>query len=188
MVAPAEKFYRWFNQSDTFPSDPRTSSEIEPGDDDDSIGRYLSEMGRTSLLTRAEELELATQLDHHRNRFRVGMLRIGFVTRAILSTMDEVRSAQRRADRALNFSVGDAETKRDLLSRLPHNLATAHRLADSIADDFRKLATRRSVRRRRALARHIIRCREKNVRLIEELRVRLPVIESHFDEVLHAEE
>ena len=180
MVAPTETFYSCFDP-------PQTNTAFagrSKSDDDDSVGRYLSEMGRTALLTRAEEVRLASRIDHFRKRFRFGMLRIGFVARATLTTLAEVQNAERRSDRVLNFSVADAEAKRDLLSRLPYNLETCGHLATEITDGFGEIPDCRSIRRRRALVRSLVRRREKTVQLIEELRVRLPLVESHLDGVL----
>ena len=180
MVAPNESLGEFLDGNDNSHSNPTYSHQ----DNDDSVSRYLGEMGRTPLLTRKEEIRLANRLEEYRRRFRVGMLRVGFVARAVLGVLESVSEREVRADRALNFSVSDRETASRLLGRLPHNVATGKKLLTSFDECFASAIACRSERKRRALVRQSVRQREKLIRLIEEMRVRLPAIEDQYDAVV----
>ncbi len=149
-----------------------------------SVGRYLLEMGRTPLLNRDQEIRLALELQAARQKFRVDLLRVGFVMREACELLAEVGMARIRTDHVLGYSAGDETLKRDLLGRLPHNLRTAQQIIQFADDDFLTFTRCKSKRRRRAMATRFVRRRERAIRLIEELRIRLPFLHKHFDSVV----
>jgi len=154
------------------------------GDSEDSLSQYLSEMGRTRLLTPAREVELATELDRERNKFRAGLLRVGSIADKMIDLLHAVERGEIRGDRILDYAVGNAEAKRDVLERLPANLPTIEQLHQDNLDLFAHCLKSSSRRRRKALAQTIVRRRERKVRLLEEMRVRLPELEPYFEPLI----
>jgi RNA polymerase primary sigma factor len=138
-------------------------------------------MGCTPLLDREEEIRLALELQAARQEFRTDMLRIGFVIRDASELLAEANSGGVRTDRVLGYSAGDATAKRDLLGRLPHNVRTARHLVRVADSDFLTFSHRNSERRGGAVVTRFVRRRERAIRLIEELHIRLPFLHEHFD-------
>jgi len=154
------------------------------GDCEDSLSQYLSEMGRTRLLTPELEVELATKLPNQRNKFRAGLLRISLVADKSAELLRHVQDGELRGDRVLDYAAGNAEAKRDLLGRLPHNLQLIDQLRDNEEKGFWQAQRTRSIRRRRAIVRSLMRRRERKLRLIEEMRIRLPQLECEFEAIV----
>jgi RNA polymerase primary sigma factor len=148
------------------------------------VGRYLTEMGKTPLLDREQEIRLAFELQAARGEFRIDMLRVGFVMREACGLLSEVEMARIRSDHVLGYSAGDETSKRDLLGRLPHNLRTAQHFIQFVENDFLSFTRCKSKRRREAMATQFVRHRESAIRLIEELRIRLPYLQKHFESVV----
>jgi RNA polymerase primary sigma factor len=170
-------------------NDPTTSSgsrglAASQGESEDSLSQYLSEMGRTRLLTPDREVELASELQIERNKFRAGLLRIAFVADKAIALLDDVHKGILRGDRVLDYAAGNADAKRELLGRLPHHCPLLEQLRDNEVEGFRQCLNLRSVRRRRALVRSLVRRRERMVRLVEETRIRLPELECYFEEIV----
>jgi len=164
-----------------------TQSQQNPFGQEDSgdfVGHYLSEMGRTPLLDRDEEVRLALELQASRKEFRTDMLRIGFVIQEACELLAEADRGRVRADRVLEYSVGDETAKRDLLGRLPQNLRTARHLVVVAESDLLALTRHSCDRRSVAVATRFVRRRERAIRLIEELHIRLPFLHRHFDSVV----
>lgn len=157
---------------------------VATGECEDSLSQYLSEMGRTRLLTPEREVQLATKLQSERNKFRAGLLRISTVADKSAELLREVGSGDLRGDRVLDYAAGNAEAKQDILGRFPHNLRLIEQIGDHEAAGFEQCLRIRSVRRRRAIVRSLVRRRERKVRLIEEMRIRLPQLECHFESIV----
>ena len=175
--------------------DPQASSigrsEVEvdatPTDDEfiDSLGTYLKQMGRTSLLTSEQEFSLADQLDRARSRFRRGLLSIRFVAETATQTLRSIASGDVRADRSLNFSVTDQSAKRDIYGRLEPNVATLESLLELNQSDYEIICDpKASVRRRKQARLRYDRRRDSIASLIEELSLRLPILECHFEHLV----
>ena len=98
------------------------------GECEDTLSQYLSEMGRTRLLTPQREVELASELQSERNKFRAGLLRISFVADKALQLISDVQSGILRGDRVLDYAAGNAEAKQSILGRLPHNLELSRQI------------------------------------------------------------
>ncbi len=150
----------------------------------DVLRQYMSEMGRTDLLDRDDEVRLATQLHRSRQLVRADLLRIGFVARQIVLMLGDVASASARADRLLEYSTSDEVAKRDVLGRLPANLRTIAALRESVEAEFASCADTPSKRRAAVSASLLVRRRERMIRLIEELHVRFSYLESEFETVV----
>ncbi|NND96324.1 MAG: sigma-70 family RNA polymerase sigma factor [Pirellulaceae bacterium] len=150
-------------------------------DDSDTLGVYLEEMGRTSLLTRDQELEYAVEIDDARRLFRRDLLRIGFVLRAAVVDLRQVAQGDVRADRVLDYYSSDQESKARLLGQLPQNLSTLEGLLDQQDVDYRiAVAPNTSARRRNRVYARFVRRRERAIRLIEESGLRFECIMKHY--------
>lgn len=158
-------------------------SENTKHDNDNLVTRYLREMAQTPLLQRDDEIALATRLQHHRGRFRAGLLRTRVVSRACLDLLSQVLAGDLRCDRVLNFAVNDEHVKQRLNKLLPQNMSTAEQLFVDIESHFSELLHCKNERQRRTLASRIIRRREKLTRLIEELRIRIPSFQQHYQQI-----
>ncbi len=151
----------------------------------DSLGMYLKQMGCTALLTAEQELALANRMDDARILFRHDLLRIRFVAEDAVLSLRQILDGDARADRSLSYAVTDEQAKRQVLNRLEPNVRTLESLLAlnnvdyEVIRDHRHSLTQRSEARGRYLRR-----RESIVALIEELGLRLPAIEQHYDTVL----
>ncbi len=151
----------------------------------DSLGMYLKQMGQTSLLTAEQELDLALQLDDARTLFRHNLLRIRFVAEDAVASLREIVTGDARADRSLSYAVTDEKVKRQILSRLEPNVCTLESLLSLNNADYEAIRNRQLTLAERSEARsRYLRRRESIVTLIEELGLRLPAIEQHFENVL----
>lgn len=169
----------------TVDAEDKSNERTQYADDQaDSLGLYLEEIARTSLLSAAEEYRLAVELDVARRSFRRQMLRIGFVSDAVLSELQSVASGNSRADRALDYSVADPDAKRRLAACLPVNLSTAAALKTERDHSFGVLSSSKiGKRRRKETHGNFVRRRESIIELLEEFEVRLSLIEEQFYEV-----
>ncbi|TWU60723.1 RNA polymerase sigma factor RpoD [Rubripirellula tenax] len=153
-------------------------------DQADTLGLYLEEIARTPLLSPAAELSLAVKMDVARRAFRREMLRIGFVAEEVVRELSAVAGGAKRADRALDYSVSDAQAKRSLVNRLPQNLRTIAGVRESMRENFHLTSSRSvSSRRRKVAHRTFVKRREHSIELLEEFEVRLPLLEEMYGEL-----
>jgi RNA polymerase primary sigma factor len=142
-------------------------------------------MGRTPLLTRDRELQLAAEIDDARRRIRRNLLRIDFVMRAVTETLTAVARGNARADRVLEFDTKDRHVKPRVMSQLASNLRTLHAMLEQQSEDAAVVARRSTPpRRRRTVYTRLIRRRERAIRLIEESGVKFESIEQHTQKIL----
>lgn len=151
----------------------------------DALGTYLQQMGRVQLLSADEEVRLAKELAGARKRFRRGLLRVDFVVQAAVVELTRVAIGRARADRCLNFSVGDSKAKRLLKASMSSNLRTLEGLLGRYRSDFQVASDSSLGLPERATAwGRFIRSRDHIVELIEELGLRLPFLEQHYETVV----
>ncbi len=150
----------------------------------DTLGLYLEEIARTSLLTPPEEYDLAIRMDRARARFRREMMRIGFVGETVRQELHHVADGTVRADRAMDYSIADPRSKVALARCLPLNLKTADAIRQSMSKQFATASTASAPRRPRAQAlKRFVRSREHSISLLEEFQVRLLLLEQLFPKV-----
>ncbi|MBN1853364.1 MAG: sigma-70 family RNA polymerase sigma factor [Pirellulales bacterium] len=140
---------------------------------------YLTQMGEIPLLTRDEEIHLASRIEVTRTSFRRKLLACDYVIRAAFKTLERVYRGELPFDRTVQVSVTDRLEKDQILGRMPHNLRTIEILLDRNAEDYR-IASSRSYRiaQRRAAWKRLGLRRHRAVLLIEELGLRTHRIES----------
>ncbi|MFM8413692.1 MAG: RNA polymerase sigma factor RpoD/SigA [Planctomycetota bacterium] len=141
---------------------------------DDPIRLYLLQMGGIPLLTRETEVTSARRIEHWRRKFRHTLLANDFVLAGAVQLLRLVQAGKLRLDRTIEVSVTNTAEKKRLLKRLGPNLATLERIEAEKRRLFR-IAMARSVplERRRAAWRRLVRQRNKGVRLVEELNLRI---------------
>ncbi len=149
---------------------------------DDPVRMYLTQMGEIPLLTRRQEIELAKRIEETRRRFRTKLLENHYVLVEAYKTLKKVYRGQLPFDRTVQVSVTDRLEKEQIIGRLPHNLRTLQTLLKRNRHDWKVSLSKSASQRRRAEAwRSLARRRRRSVRLIEELGLRTPKIESRIE-------
>ncbi len=102
------------------------------------------------------------------------MLRNDFVLHAAVELLEKVQQGELRLDRTIEISVTNTAEKKRTLKRLPPNLDTIRQLLRLNQNDFRIAVSKKQtkVEKRSAWQRLVVR-RNKIVRLVEELNLRL---------------
>ena len=141
---------------------------------DDPVRLYLLQMGGIPLLSRETEVSSAKRIECWRRRFRNTLLANDFVLSGAVQLLERVLAGTVRLDRTIEVSVTNTKEKKRLLKRLAPNLVTLRRIEEEKRRLFR-VAMSRSVplERRRAAWRRLVRQRNKAVRLVEEMRLRI---------------
>jgi RNA polymerase primary sigma factor len=146
---------------------------------DDPVRMYLTQMGEIPLLTRAQEIHLARQIETTRARFRLKLLECEYVCQQAFKVLSRVHKGELPFDRTVQVSVTDKLEKDQILGRLPHNLRTLDVLLKQNRADYRiALSKRRKMSERREAWARLGRRRRRCVRLVEELGLRTQRIEA----------
>jgi RNA polymerase primary sigma factor len=141
---------------------------------DDPIRMYLMQMGEIPMLSRPEEINSAKQIEKTRARFRRLLLANDFVLHAAVEMLEKVASGELRLDRTIEISVTNTAEKKRTLKRLTPNLATIKELLQHNRADFRAAVQKGLAQQeKRAAWRRLVVRRNKIVRLVEELNLRL---------------
>jgi RNA polymerase primary sigma factor len=170
-------------------ADAELDPDADAGDDvlpeaveawsDDPVRMYLTQMGEIPLLTRAQEIFLARQIETTRAQFRAKLLECEFVAQQAFRVLCRVQRGELPFDRTVQVSVTDRLEKDQILGRLPHNLRTLEVLLKQNKADYRiALAKKRRMAERREAWARLGRRRKRVVRLIEELGLRTQRIEA----------
>ena len=151
---------------------------------DDPIRMYLMQMGQIPLLSRAEELTAARNIEQSCRRYRQSMLATNYMLEAALQMLEQVQQGNLRLDRTIEVSVTNAAGKEAILNRMEPNLATLRTLMESIRKDFSIAIYRKNPRRiQQAAWRRLVVRRNKAVRLIEELNLRTNKLQPAFEQL-----
>jgi RNA polymerase primary sigma factor len=149
---------------------------------DDPVRMYLMQMGEIPLLKRVEEIDAARDIETARSCYRQTMLANDHVLQGAVQILEKVRDGQLRLDRTIEVSVTNTAAKRDIMRRLGPNLKTLrHLLARNERDFVRAISKKYAESERREAWRHLIRRRNKAVRLIEEMNLRTNRLQPLFD-------
>jgi RNA polymerase primary sigma factor len=155
-----------------------TSAEQETGSRttiDDPVRMYLMQMGEIPMLSREDEISSAQRIEQTRTRFRRTMLCNDLVLHGAVELLEKVADGRLRLDRTIEISVTNTAEKKRILKRIAPNLQTIGHLLARNQIDFRLATGRRgSLSQKRSAWRRLICRRNKVVRLIEELHLRLP--------------
>ena len=149
---------------------------------DDPVRMYLMQMGEIPMLSRENEVSSAKRIESTRFKFRQTMLANDFVLHGAAELLQKVSEGNLRLDRTIEISVTNTAEKKRVLKRIVPNLATIRQLLAQNQIDFRVAVSRRaSPEAKKAAWRRLVCRRNKAVRLVEELNLRLqrllPVME-----------
>ncbi|MGI9454991.1 MAG: RNA polymerase sigma factor RpoD/SigA [Aeoliella sp.] len=142
---------------------------------DDPVRMYLMQMGEIPMLNRDEEIAAAKRIEYTRTRFRRTMLCNDFVLHAATTLLEKVYRGELRLDRTIEISVTNTAEKKRILKRLGPNLKTIKHLLDLNREDYLLAVSGTKSREvRQSVWRRLIVRRNKVVRLVEEMNLRLP--------------
>jgi RNA polymerase primary sigma factor len=141
---------------------------------DDPIRMYLMQMGEIPMLSRPDEISSARRIEETRHKFRHLLLANDFVLQAAVELLEKVQNGELRLDRTIEISVTNTAEKKRTIKRLAPNLATIKELLRLNQFDYRiAIDRKRSSPEKHAAWRRLVVRRNKVVRLIEELNLRL---------------
>jgi RNA polymerase primary sigma factor len=158
------------------PHDDEFDAADQEGDAaiDDPVRMYLMQMGEIPMLNRDSEVAAAVQIEGTRRRFRRTMLCSDFMLHAAVELLQKVADGTLRLDRTIEISVTNTTEKKRILKRISPNLATARRLLEMNRTEYRIAVSKRaSAAEKRSAWRRLIVRRNKIVRLVEELNLRI---------------
>ena len=151
------------------PEDGSSESHI-----DDPIRMYLMQMGEIPMLCREDEISSARRIEETRTRFRHLLLGNDFVLQAAVELLEKVKQGELRLDRTIEISVTNTAEKKRTLKRLTPNLTTIRHLLRLNQFDYRVAIDRkRNQAEKHAAWRRLVIRRNKVVRLVEELNLRI---------------
>jgi RNA polymerase primary sigma factor len=152
--------------------------------DTGSLQGYLIEISRIPLLTRGEEIGLATRLDASRKRLYREILATGPGLQAIVPLLNPVCKAALRLDCVVELPRPGAEERQRMLQHVKRALRMLRRsLAENQADFAFATQKSRTVRFRRAALRRLVARRGKAVRRLEGITIRRQHLLSILEEV-----
>ncbi|MCA9370821.1 MAG: sigma-70 family RNA polymerase sigma factor [Candidatus Peregrinibacteria bacterium] len=89
-----------------------------------TVGAYLDEIGRNSLLSSEEEIAIAKRIENKKRIFRNKLLSNHFAAKNATQILLDVHTKRRRLDRTLEVSVSNRKLKKAMKKRLPTVLST----------------------------------------------------------------
>lgn len=151
---------------------------------DDPVRMYLMQMGQIPLLTRAEEIAAAKEIESTRQRYRHSMLATDYVLEGAVNALEKVRDGELRLDRTIEVSVTNTTEKKNIMRRLQPNLKTLrHLLRENRKDYYLAISRSAPVSERRKAWRQLVIRRNKAVRLVEELNLRTNRLQPIFEKL-----
>ena len=150
---------------------------------DDPVRMYLTQMGEIPLLTRAQEISLAMQIEETRDLFRMKVLESDIAAAMTLETLKAVQFGNTPFDKTLK--TGSPEIpfdKEEIILRLPENIATLTMMWERNDHDFERLHIEKlSKATRSKVTTNLERRRGRTVTLIEELNLHTNKIKPMMD-------
>jgi len=141
---------------------------------DDPVRLYLLQMGGIPLLTRDSEVSSAREIELWRRKFRNTMLANDLILAGAVQLLERVQAGTVRLDRTIEVAVTNTREKKRLLRRLGPNLETLRRIEQEKQALFRIAMSRSTpLATRREAWRRLVRQRNKAVRLVEEMNLRI---------------
>ena len=132
------------------------------------------QMGEINMLTRQEEIDSAKRIEATRTQFRRSLLCNDFVLLGVVDLLEKVLQREVRLDRTVEISVTNTAEKKRVLQRLVPNLHTIRNLMIQNQADYRVAVSRQtSQAKRHASWRKLVTRRNKVVRMVEEMNLRI---------------
>jgi RNA polymerase primary sigma factor len=149
----------------------------ETGEDpsiDDPVRMYLMQMGEIPMMSREEEVSAAKEIERTRTHFRRTMLCSDYLLQGAVGLLQKVRDGKLRLDRTIEISVTNMTEKSQIMKRLGPNLVTLEVLLQQNHRDFAVAMQKRlSAAQRHAAWQRMVRRRNRAVRLVEEMNLRI---------------
>ncbi|NBO92899.1 MAG: RNA polymerase sigma factor RpoD/SigA [Planctomycetia bacterium] len=166
---------------------PTLLDELPPGevdeveDDaqapDDALGLYLRQMGAIPLLSRDQELSLAKQLEHQRERYRHAALSNWYTIRLVNDAFMRVQAGKLALDPTIDVVKTLGLTRENILKRIPHHVRTLDHLIADADNDFKDLLKTTASKERGKAMRRLYRGLCKARKLTEELAPRIDLLD-----------
>jgi RNA polymerase primary sigma factor len=173
-----------FVEDDDLEEERGSRGSSQDNNTDDPVRMYLMQMGQIPLLSRAEEISAAQQIEDTRRRYRHSMLATDYVLEGAVAALEKVKDGELRLDRTIEVSVTNTTEKRNIMRRLGPNLVTLRHLLSENRRDFFTAINRRLARKvRREAWQRLVKRRNKAVRLVEELNLRTNRLQPFFDKL-----
>ncbi len=154
------------------------------GSDSETVFHYMHELSRLPLLSREEEIVLGRRISEAQRRWRRAALATDFILEQVVAELRLVETRKRRLDRTLEVAAADTVAKRRLARMLPLNLRTLERLLAENRKDLQVAAARdTALEDRQAAWTRMRRRRAKGARLVEELGLRMALMQPWVDQL-----
>ena len=142
---------------------------------DDPIRMYLMQMGEIPMLNREREISSAKSIEGTRTHFRRTLLANDFVLQGAVDLLEKVQNGELRLDRTIEISVTNTAEKKRTLKRI---VAEPRPRSSTCCGSTRSTSASPSSqppqsRRKAAAWRRLVVRRNKIVRLVEELNLRI---------------
>ena len=152
---------------------PKVTGEADVNRTEDPVRIYLTQMGEIPLLTRAEEIALAKQIEITRKRFRRHLLESDYAARGAIEMLRSVQEGDLPFDRTIKVSMTEGLEKDQILGRMGPNLKTLEFLQQKNRIDFERAGDATLDAESRATAKHQLADRRRKIAtLTEELSLR----------------
>ena len=139
----------------------------------DPIRMYLSQMGSIPLLTRADEIFLAKQIEVTRKRFRRTAVESDYALNKIVEMLEKVHSGELPFERTLRTSETENARKEQILGRMEPNLKLLRHLITLNQQDFQiRVSPDSTKQEKQAALERMVNRRRKMATLSEELSLR----------------
>ncbi|HVE42674.1 MAG TPA: sigma-70 family RNA polymerase sigma factor [Planctomycetota bacterium] len=136
---------------------------------DDPVRLYLTQMGEIPLLSREEELRLASRIDIERKRFHAKVLESPVAVEQAIRILEEVKNGDAAFDRVLRDDRSFETPKPEILERLPEVIVRLRQILASSNECYARQHDRRLAPRERLRARRLLRENfRRGVGLLEE--------------------
>ncbi len=157
---------------------PEKAAERRPSD---PVGVYLSEVGRTGLLTKEEEVYLARKIEIARGHFHRVVLKSEWVSRRVRRLLDGIQGGEKPFEHLLLSRHSEKIYRADTMERIRGNLKTIDLIEKQARMLSRQLNRRNLSKCRRGRILMEIRRRRTNVAsLLDELGLQTRVIIHEF--------
>lgn len=144
----------------------------------DLVEAYLSQIHDIPLLSRAEEIAVAKEIERSRERHRRAVLSSEYLLRVVLRSFEKVLAGQAKVHRVVDVSIVDPEGKARAMRRLA---AVVKPLSELLRRNERDLAEVLQPGQTKAgrwrLLRAVIRRRREAERLVEQVRPRMEALD-----------
>ncbi len=161
---------------------PRVAGEREKIDD--PVRLYLTQMAEIPLLTRDEELRLASRIDIERKRFHAKVLESPVAVEQAIRILEEVKNGDAAFDRVLRDDRSFDTPKPELLEHLPDLIVNLRQILAGSTECYARQNDRHLAPRERLRARRLLRENfRRGVTLLEETNFQTRKIKPMMDEL-----